>query len=68
MKAVVSIAVISHAECRSTYLNFVKIRNSSPNMSELNALYESDDESLLGYSSGDNEIENGHQSVYLSCC
>jgi len=33
-------------------------------MSELNALYVSDDESLLGYSNGDNEIENGHQSVY----
>ncbi|XP_015436675.1 PREDICTED: piggyBac transposable element-derived protein 4-like [Dufourea novaeangliae] len=36
----------------------------SQHVSDLNTLYVSDDESLLGYSSGDNEIENGHQSVY----
>lgn len=33
-------------------------------MSELNVLYESADESLMGYSSDDNEIGNGHQSVH----
>lgn len=64
MKIVASIAVSSHAERHSTYLNVVKIRYSYPNIFKLNALYESDDESLLGYSTGDNEIENGHQSVY----
>lgn len=54
----ISIAVISHAERHSTYLNLVKIRNSPPNMSELNVLYESDDESLLDYSSDDNDYSS----------
>ena len=33
-------------------------------MFELNALYESENESLLDCSTGDSEIENGHQSVH----
>ena len=37
-------------------------------MSQLYVFYESDDGSLLGYSSTDSEIENGHQSVYNVEC
>jgi len=65
MKAIISIAVIAHTEQHSTYFNLVKIRNSPFNMSELNTLYESD-ESLLGYSSDENEIENDDESVYTA--
>lgn len=65
MKAITSTVLTSHDERRSTYLNLVKIRNSAPNMSQLDVLYESDDGSLLDYSSDDSEIENGHQSFIL---
>lgn len=33
-------------------------------MFELNALYDSDEDSLLGCSTGDYEIENDHPSVH----
>ena len=34
-------------------------------MSDLNVLYESDDENLMGYFCDDNEIENSHQNVHI---
>lgn len=49
---------------RSTYLNLVKIRNSAPNMSQLDVLYESDNRNLVGYTGDDKEIANGHRSVF----
>ena len=53
-----------HGKRASAYLILVKIRNSAPNMSQLDVLYESDNGSLVGSPSDDSEIENGHHSVF----
>lgn len=63
MKTVVSIAVSSQAERHSTYLNFVKIRKLSQHV-WVECIIWKWRWSILGSSTGDNEIENGHQSVY----
>ncbi|GFT45988.1 hypothetical protein NPIL_228781 [Nephila pilipes] len=62
LKVTFSLAGVQHNECyTSQYLNLVKIINNPCNMYKPDALYESEDESAIGYYSDDNEMITDHR-------